>query len=193
MPSPSHQIDTAIIATSRKPTVLVNYLDSYLNDLQRWLSEWIIAINVSKSTAIIYARVRRPSIQPRPVTLFREPIEWVDTNLYLGVTLNTRLTLPPHPSGQEENCSKDGCAGSPPEKESDLSVSNAVLLYKQLIRPMMNYACPAWRSAAPTHVQRLQALQSKCLRLATGDPCYVSSRQIHDDMGFPLLPTTSQP
>jgi len=47
--------DTAIIATSRKPTLLVSYLESYLNDLQRWLSEWRIAINVTKSTAIIFA------------------------------------------------------------------------------------------------------------------------------------------
>jgi retron-type reverse transcriptase len=46
MPSPSHHIeialyadDTAIIATSRKPTLLVSYLESYLNDLQRWLNE----------------------------------------------------------------------------------------------------------------------------------------------------------
>jgi len=40
----------------RKPTLLVSYLESYLNDLQRWLSEWRIAISVTKSTAIIFAR-----------------------------------------------------------------------------------------------------------------------------------------
>jgi hypothetical protein len=63
MPSPSQHVelalyadDTAVIATSRKPTLLVRYLESYLNDLQRWLSEWRIAINVSKSSAIIFAR-----------------------------------------------------------------------------------------------------------------------------------------
>ena len=84
MPSPSHHVElalyavnTAIIATSRKPTLLVRYLESYLNDLQRWLSDWRIAINVSKSTAIIFARAGRRFIQPRPVTLFGEPIEWV--------------------------------------------------------------------------------------------------------------------
>ena len=31
--------------------------------------------------------------------------------------------------------------------KSDLSLTNGVLLYKQLIRPMMDYACPAWRPA----------------------------------------------
>jgi len=72
-------------------------------------------------------------------------------------------------------------------RRSDLSVRNGVLLYKQLIRPLMDYACPAWRSAARSHVRRLQVLQSKCLRLATGAPWYVGNRQIHQDLGVPLL------
>jgi hypothetical protein len=67
-------------------------------------------------------------------------------------------------------------------RKSDLSVRNGVLLYKQVIRPMMDYTCPAWRSAVRTHVRRLQVLQSKCLRLAIGSPWYVSKRQIHEDI-----------
>jgi hypothetical protein len=88
--------DTAIIATSRKPTLLVSYLESYLNDLQRWFSEWRIAINVSKSTAIIFALAGRRFIQLQPITLFGEPIQWVETTCYLGLTLDTRLTWSPH-------------------------------------------------------------------------------------------------
>ena len=91
MPSPSHHVelalyadDTAIIATFHKPTLLVSYLESYLNDLQRWLSDWRIAINVFKSTALIFARAGRLFFQPRPVTFFGESIEWVGTTRYLG-------------------------------------------------------------------------------------------------------------
>jgi len=72
-------------------------------------------------------------------------------------------------------------------RKSDLSVRNGVLLYKQLIRPMMDYACPAWMSAARTHVRRLKVFQFKCLRLATSAPWYVSNRQIHEDLGVPLF------
>ena len=103
MPSPSHHVDlaicaddTTIIDTSRKLTLVVSYLESYLSDLQRWLSEWRIAINVSKSSAIVFARAGRRLIQPRPVTLFGEPIKWVDTTRYLGVTLDKHLTWSPH-------------------------------------------------------------------------------------------------
>jgi len=99
MPSPSHHVelalyadDTVIIVTSRKLTLLFSYLESYVSYFQRWLCEWRIAINVSKSTAIIFARAGRRFIQPRPVTLFGEPIEWVETTRYLGVTLDKGLT-----------------------------------------------------------------------------------------------------
>jgi hypothetical protein len=80
-----------------------------------------------------------------------------------------------------------GMLGSLLNRKSDLSFRNGVLLYKQLIRPMMDYACPAWRSVARTHVRILQVLQSKCLRLATGAPWYVGSREIHEDLGVPLF------
>jgi hypothetical protein len=81
---------TAVMATSRKPELLVSYLESYLSDIERWLKEWRIAINVSKSTAMLFTRRRIQ--KPRPVLLFGEPILWVDAARYLGVILDTRLT-----------------------------------------------------------------------------------------------------
>jgi hypothetical protein len=52
-PSPSHHVelalyadDTVIIDTSCKPTLLISYLESYLNNLQQWLSKWRNATKV---------------------------------------------------------------------------------------------------------------------------------------------------
>ena len=131
MPSPSHHIelalyadDTAIIAMSRKPTLLVSYLESYLNDLQQWLSKWRITINVSKSTAI-----------------------------------DKGLTWSPHiDQVRKKTAQRMGMLSPLLNRTSDLSVRNGVLLYKQLILPMMDYACPAWRSATRSHIRRLQVL-----------------------------------
>jgi len=131
--------------------------------------------------------------QTRPVTLFEEPIQWVDTTRYLGVTLDTRLNLSPHIDQVTKKTSQRmGTLGPLLNRKSDLSVRNGVLLYKQLIRPMMDYPCPAWRSAARTYVQRLQVLQSKCLRLATVPPgTYVTGRHTRIWV-FRCLPTTSE-
>jgi hypothetical protein len=97
MPIPSHHVElalyaeyTAVMATSRKPELLVSHLESYLSDLERWLKKWRIAIKVSKSTAMLFTR--RCIQKSRPVQLFGEPILWVDAARYLGVILDTRLT-----------------------------------------------------------------------------------------------------
>jgi len=67
--------DPALIATSRRPTLLVKYLETYLSRLEQWLSEWRIAMNVSKSSAILFAKSRWRFSQPRTVQLFGEPIK----------------------------------------------------------------------------------------------------------------------
>ena len=50
MPSPSRHVqlalyadDTAFKATTRQPTLLIRYMETYLSDLERWLSKWRIA------------------------------------------------------------------------------------------------------------------------------------------------------
>jgi hypothetical protein len=96
-PTPSRHVelalyadDTAVMATSRKPELLVSCVESYLRDLERWLKEWRIAINVAKRTAMLFTRRRIQKL--RPVLLFGEQIVWVDAARYLGAILDTRLT-----------------------------------------------------------------------------------------------------
>jgi hypothetical protein len=68
-----------------------------------------------------------------------------------------------------------------------LSIRNCAVLYKQLIRPIMDYACPIWRSAARSHVRKLQVVQSHYLHTDTNTPRYVSNRQIFEDLGIPFF------
>jgi hypothetical protein len=80
MPVPSRHLElalyadyTAIIAMSRSPTLLVSYLEAYLSDLERWLRVWRIAINVSKSNAMLFAKAGWRFPKLRPVQLLGEP------------------------------------------------------------------------------------------------------------------------
>jgi hypothetical protein len=121
-------------------------------------------------------------MQHRPVSLFGEAIQWVATTRYLG--RDTRLNWSPHIYQARERTSQSmGMLVPLLNRKRDLSVRNRVLLYNQLIRPMMYYACPALRSAVRTYVWRLQVLRSKCLCLATGASWNASIGQIHEDLG----------
>jgi hypothetical protein len=109
-------------------------------------------------------------------------------NSLSGVTLYTRLTWSPYIDQVRKRAAQNlRLLGPLLNRKNNLFVSNGALLHKQFIRPMMDYACPAWRSAARSHVRKMQELQSKCLRLVTGTPLYVSNRQIHEDLGVPLF------
>jgi hypothetical protein len=180
--------DSALISTCRSPSLYVSYLETYLGRLENWLRDWRIAINVSKSTAVLFVKAARRIQKPRAVQFLGEPIQWVETARYLGVTLDTQLTWSAHVNQVGKKAAQRlGVLGPLLNRRSGLFVRNGVLLYKQLIRPMMDYACPIWRSAARSHVQKLQVLQSKCLRIATNTPWYVNNSQIHEDMWIPFF------
>ena len=136
-----------------------------------------------------HLRASRTALHSAPISdSFRGAINWVDTIRYLGVTLDKRLTWSPHiEQVSRRTAQRMGLLGPFLNRRSDLSIRNGVLLYKQLIRPLMDYACPALRSAARTHVWRLQVLQAECLPLVTGAPWFLSNRQIPEDLGVPLF------
>ena len=136
MPKPSHHVelahyadDTTIIATSLTPVLFVSYLQAYLSHLERWLTEWRIAING-----------RRTALHSAPISdSFRGANQFViiiGTIRYLGVTLNKRLTWSPRiEQVSRRTAQRMGLLGPLLNRRSDLSIRNGVLLYKQLIRP----------------------------------------------------------
>jgi len=103
---------------------------------------------------MLFAKAGRRISKPWPVQLFREPIQWVVTARYLGVTFDKRLTWSTHIDQVRKNAAQRlGMLGPLLNRRSSLSIRNCVLLYKQPFRPMIEYSCPLWRSAlAPISV-----------------------------------------
>jgi hypothetical protein len=137
---------------------------------------------------VLFVQAARRIQKPTAVQFLGEPIQWVETERYLGVTLDTQLNWSAHVNQVGKKAvQRLEVLGPLLYRRRGLPDRKGVLLYKQLIRPMMDYTCPIWRSAARTHVRKLQVLQSKCLRIATYAPWYVSNRQIHEDLEIPLF------
>ena len=140
MPSSSRHVDLAlytddtfIITISRQPELLVKYQETYLSDLERWLKEWRFAISTSKSTALLLGKASR---HIPTSSIFGEPIPWVDTARYLGVTLDKRLRWSTHIEQARKNAAQRLGLFGPLLKRSGFSIRNGVLLCKQLIRSM---------------------------------------------------------
>lgn len=131
-------------------------------------------MNVSKSTAVQYVKTARCIQKPRLVQLLGQPVQCTETARYLGVILDTQLTWAAHINKTNKAAQRLGVLGPLLKRKSELSVRNGVLLCKQLIHSMVDYACLIWRSAARSHAWNLQVLQCKCFLLSTDATLYVN-------------------
>jgi hypothetical protein len=88
--------------------------------------------------------------RPRPVQCLGESIQWVETARYLGVTLDAQLTCSAHVYHVGKKAAQRlGVLGPLLNRRSGLSVRNLMLLYKQLICPVMDFACLIWSFPQP--------------------------------------------
>jgi len=96
---------------------------------------------------------------------------------FVGVTLDTQLAWLPHIDQVRKKVA---------QRLRVVSINNGLLLYKQLICPVMDCACLICRLAADTHIKK-KVHQFKCLRLATSAPWYIGDIHIHEDLGVPFF------
>jgi hypothetical protein len=123
------------------PSLLVCYLEASLGRLELWLQDWRIATDVSNSKVVLFVKAARSVRHTRQVQFLGEPIECVEAAPYLGLTLDTQLTSSAHLNQVRKKAAQElGVLGPLRNRSSGLSVRNSVLIYRQLISPMMDYA-----------------------------------------------------
>ena len=99
---------TAIIATSRKPALLVSYLEAYLSELEQWLREWRIIVSKS-NTALREGRVASPQASTGAAPRGANPMGQYSPLSGSDPWYTDDLVASYRP-GQEESCPKTGTA-----------------------------------------------------------------------------------
>ena len=118
--------------------------------------EWSIAIWVLQSAGLKSARHVQ---KHRPVHVFGNQIQWVDTARYLGLTVDKQLMWSSHINQVGKWAARTLSVLAPLlDRRSRLSVKSGVVIYKQINCPVISYACAIWKSAASTHVRNLQVI-----------------------------------
>lgn len=156
--------DTAIYAESWAPKLALSRVQNHLTQLQDWLSKWRIKINIAKCEAIEFRRGRK-TLDTR-LTLFNSNIDWKEKVKYLGVQLDRKVLWGPHVANQVQKGYARLCQLYPIlNRGSKLSKKSGLIVYKALIRPILLYAAPIWSCAAKSHIQKMQIIQNKVLRI----------------------------
>ena len=72
-------------------------------------------------------------------------------------------------------------------KNSGMSTSNKLLIYKTVIRPVITYACPAWSLTSRINLNKLQVLQNKFLRFVRKYPRYAAVKQMYEELNIEII------
>jgi hypothetical protein len=70
-------------------------------------------------------------------------------------------------------------------RKSKLSMTNKILLYEVILKPIWTYGLQLWGCAKPTTINLTQRFQSKTLRAIADAPRYVSNLTLHNDLKAP--------
>ncbi|GFT59766.1 hypothetical protein TNCV_4783291 [Trichonephila clavipes] len=88
--------DTAVISQNKRFSVVISNLQHYVSSLELWLNDWKIKVNASKSACLMFTRRSRLPVGLTPVTIFGQPVPWVNVAKYLGLFLDAKLTFAYH-------------------------------------------------------------------------------------------------
>lgn len=175
--------DAAYIATSLNVRHAAVKMQRVLDLLPEWLSKWRLSVNVSKTQAIVIGACRLPP----PLKLLGADVRWALTAKYLGVTIDSRLTMRSHVR-QVAAKSRTTSALLRPVLSSRLPLRAKLGIYKTYIRPIITYATPAWLAlTSETNRKTLRVQQNLALRRITDAPRFVRNDVIQRDLQIESL------
>ena len=172
--------DTAFLATGADSQTSARKLQYAANTLTSWSKKWRIKLNESKSQHVNFTLRRELR---HPIYINGQIIPYSDTAKYLGMTLDVKLHWKEHiriKSNQLKLTWKKmrWLAG----RNSNLSIHNKLMLYKQIIKPIWTYGIQIWGCCSNTNLKSIQTIQNGILREIVNAPWYCRDSDIHRDL-----------
>ncbi|GBP23875.1 RNA polymerase II-associated protein 1 [Eumeta japonica] len=171
--------DSAYLASSRRADLAAAKLQRVLDLLPDWLDRWRVAVNVTKTAALLTGQQRA---MPTKLRLRGQEVEWKTRVRYLGVQINRSMRM----AAQVDHVihqSRAAWSMLRPVLRSHLPLRAKVALYKGYIRSRLTYAAPAWYAlCSSSQKKRIQAQQNITLRMIAGAGRYVLNDVIARDL-----------
>ncbi|KAL4152897.1 hypothetical protein QTP88_000730 [Uroleucon formosanum] len=159
--------DIVIFSHNRSIDVAVTSMNNALDSLQNALNSSFFSIAHNKCKAVIFTRRRLNNFPDITIKDFIIPI--VTNHTYLGLKLDSKFRWAPHVNDLTKFCARwanflrsvaNVWWGSHP--------TPLLLIYKSVIRSKLDYGCFFSSSSALFHRNKIQKLQTSCLRSILG-------------------------
>ena len=174
--------DTAVLSTHSCPISASIQLQNHLNKIEDWFKLWRVKINEDKSTHITFT-LRKDTCPP--VYLNGKTIPQNESVKYLGMHLDRRLTWKNHIWTKRKQLNlKTRKLYWLLGNQSKLALSNKILLYKSILKPIWTYGIQLWGSASDSNINIIERYQSKTLRNMVNAPWFIPNELINKDLNI---------
>jgi methyl coenzyme M reductase subunit D len=180
--------DTALYHSAENSADVVTHLQHTGRKVQQYMDKWKINLNKQKTQALFITNRYSRQLPGNNIKFLNENIKWENEAKYLGMVIDKRVTLKQHVD-YVSNRAHTALRLLYPliSRNSQLNVQNKLLIYKLAIRPIFTYGCPAFGSMAKTHLQKLQVLQNKFLRIVLNKTRYERIKDLHTEAKVPSI------
>jgi hypothetical protein len=142
-------------------------MQSLANQVMNWSQANFMNINSKKTKEMLLGPISRSS-PPPPLMLSSRSIERVTSYKLLGVTITDTLDWDQHIDAICTKASKR-LHFLKMLKRSAMAPDDLLQYYKSVVRPVLEYACPAWQSSLNGNQRnKLEAIQKRALRIISG-------------------------
>ena len=144
-------------------------VQEYFDRFRDWCNLWGFKISETKTTAIIFTR-KRDQEKEIEIKIGNKQIKFVKEVKFLGVIFDQKLTWNQHTKYVIDKCKKKRINLLRALSGTDWGANKKtlVMLYRTLIRSIIDYGCIAYDSAATSIKKKLNQIQSKALRFCCG-------------------------
>ena len=161
--------DCSIWISGRNLNCDASILQNYFNKYQDWCNEWGFRISKSKTTAVLFSK-KIDAEKEIELKIYNDNITFKNSVKFLGVIFDRKLTWNEHIKyyivarfNKRINLLR-ALTGT----DWGANKKTLIMLYRSLIRSVIDYGAIAYDSAAESSKRLLDQIQSKALRICCG-------------------------
>ena len=176
--------DTSLYIIVDNPHNTAGQLNTDLQMIHQWATQWLVTFNPTKSESIIFSRKLNKPNHP-PIFMNNQPINEVHTHKHLGVFLSSDCQWHDHLAYIK---SKAWSRINVMRKfKFKLDRKSLQTMYFSFIRPLLEYADVVWDNCTQYEVNELEKMQNEAARVVTGATKLVSINSLYLETGWEPL------
>ena len=153
-----------------------------------WCAKWRIKLNPKKTRVIIFSTSLLARKAELNLKLYGETLKIYHQVKFLGIIFYSKLIFQPHFEDILE------CRNSRyyrlrllANKKWGPSPATLIQIYKQCVRPILEYGSLSTITVLDNIISKIQQLQNKFIWLALRLPKYILPKLLHDSTGLPYV------